>query len=200
MKKKTKVINVTCKGSRGVPREKLQGFQGNLVELKQENFDKLRRLIITKGFRFPVYVWNDKIIDGHQRLFVLNHLIDKEGYSFPHDVPVCDIDAVDEKEAKSLILIARSEYGETTIDKVYSFITESRIDIGSIGNISIPGADIGMQDLGDYLKNTKIGSSMVSDGDIEEKKEELEGKMNKPQALSKATCPNCGHDFEIGGK
>lgn len=85
-----KIINVKCKGSRAVSLQKLKTFQGNLVELKQENFDKLKRLLLKYGFRFPVFVWNTKIIDGHQCLFVLKYLIENEGYQFPHPIPVCD--------------------------------------------------------------------------------------------------------------
>ena len=142
MKKEKKVINVTCKGSRGVSRQELEAFQGNLVELKQENFDKLRRLIIAKGFRFPVFVWNSKIIDGHQRLFVLKHLIENEGFEFPYDVPVCDIEAKDEKEAKELVLIARSEYGETTDEGLFEFLEVNKLSFNDLKvNLELPGIE-----------------------------------------------------------
>ena len=138
-----KIINVTCKGSRSVSHKKLQAFQGNLVELKPDNFEKLKRLIIKKGFRFPVYVWNNKIIDGHQRLFVLNHLIENEGYSFPHKVPVCDIEAENEAEAKQLILIARSEFGDTTEQGLFEFLETSEIDFDDIKlDLELPGIDV----------------------------------------------------------
>ena len=142
MKKEAKVINVTCKGSRGVPRPELEAFQGNLVELRQENYDKLRRLIIAKGFRFPVFVWNNKIIDGHQRLFVLKHLVENEGYLFPHDVPVCDIEAKDEKEAKELVLIARSEYGDTTDEGLFEFLEVNKLSFDDLKvNLELPGIE-----------------------------------------------------------
>jgi hypothetical protein len=142
MKKEKKVINVTCKGSRGVPRQQLESMQGNLVELRQENFDKLRRLIISKGFRFPVFVWNNKIIDGHQRLFVLKHLVESEGYLFPHDVPVCDIEAKDEKEAKELVLIARSEYGDTTDEGLFEFLEVNKLSFKELKfNLELPGIE-----------------------------------------------------------
>ncbi len=116
---------------------------GYLVELKPDNFEKLKRLIIEKGFRFPVYVWNDKILDGHQRLFVLNHLIEKEGYSFPHDVPVCDIEAEDEKEAKHLILIARSEFGDTSEQGLFEFLESSQIFFTDVKfDLELPGIDV----------------------------------------------------------
>jgi hypothetical protein len=125
---KQKEINVTCIGSRSVPREELEKLQGNLVELSQENFDKLRSLLIKYGFRFPIFVWNKKIIDGHQRLFVLNHLIENEGFIFNQDIPVCDIEAKDEREAKELLLIARSEYGDIRTGELELFILDSGID------------------------------------------------------------------------
>jgi hypothetical protein len=163
MKKAGKVINVACKGSREVPRQELEAFQGNLVELRQENFEKLRRLIIAKGFRFPVFVWNNKIIDGHQRLFVLKHLVEQEGYLFPHDVPVCDIDAKDEKEAKELVLIARSEYGDTTDEGLFEFLEVNKLSFDELKvNLELPGIEFD-----DFEKNFFKGNPGDAPGPVE---------------------------------
>lgn len=143
---KKKEIKITCKGSRTVPRGELEKLQGNLVQLSQENFDKLRTLLIKYGFRFPVFVWNNKIIDGHQRLYVLNHLIENEGFSFNQNIPVCDIEAKDEREAKELLLIARSEYGDIRKGELELFITDAGIDFQLIKN-SLELKTIKMADL-----------------------------------------------------
>jgi hypothetical protein len=146
-----KIINVTCKGSRAISLQELEAFQGNLVELKQENLEKLKRLLIKYGFRFPVFVWNTKIIDGHQRLFVLKHLIENEGYQFPHPIPVCDIEAESEKEAKELVLIARSEYGDTIDQGLYEFIETNNLPFPDLkDDIKLPGLDLEYFELNYY--------------------------------------------------
>lgn len=74
-------IKITCNGNRTLPLADLLDFQGNLKFLADAEFQKLRRLILKRGFSYPVFVWGgNNIMDGHQRLLVLRHLIEKEGY------------------------------------------------------------------------------------------------------------------------
>jgi ParB-like chromosome segregation protein Spo0J len=97
-----------------MPLEDLQYFQGNLKTLDQPQFDKLKRSILKHGFSFPVFVWNDQIIDGHQRIFVTRHLVEQEGYTIDGDIPVVEIQAKDHNEAAEKLLLMTSRYGEVT--------------------------------------------------------------------------------------
>ena len=76
-------------------------LQGDLKELKDSEFIKLKNLILKRGIRFAFIVWkkDDKFytIDGHQRLKVLKKL--EESMSIP-DIPYYEIFAEDEKTAK----------------------------------------------------------------------------------------------------
>jgi len=73
---KNKKIPITCKGSKSVPLNELQNFQGNLKTLGDGDFKKLRNQILKHGFSFPVFVWGKQLLDGHQRIFVARSLVD----------------------------------------------------------------------------------------------------------------------------
>ena len=51
--------------------EKLQPFQGNLKDLSEANYKKLRKQILDNGFAEPFSVWENEgnvyILNGHQR-------------------------------------------------------------------------------------------------------------------------------------
>lgn len=121
-----KEIKVKCKGSRSVPLNELINFQGNLKELQESEYIKLKNLILKYGFRFPVIVWNNKIIDGHSRVLVLKDLI-KEGWQIS-DIPVADIEAKNEKEAKKALLDFNSRFGKITNDGLYEFAETAGLD------------------------------------------------------------------------
>jgi hypothetical protein len=61
---------------------------------------------------------------------------------YPHDVPVCDIEAKDEKEAKELVLIARSEYGDTTDEGLFEFLEVNKLSFNELKfNLELPGIE-----------------------------------------------------------
>lgn len=136
-----KEISVTCKGSSTVPLDRLQGFQGNLKTLGDAEFEKLKRQILKHGFSFPVFVWGDQILDGHQRVFVARALID-EGYSIA-DIPVVEINAADRKEAGEKLLALNSHYAKMTDEGLNEFLHDMSIDVGAIaGDLELPDIDM----------------------------------------------------------
>jgi hypothetical protein len=122
-----------------MPLEKLQDFQGNLKTLDPEQEAKARQSIIKHGFTFPVFVWGNKIIDGHQRLFVVRKMV-KEGYSIG-PIPVDEIEAKDEKEAAEKLLVLNSRYGRITEDGMSEFIKHFKLDLSTLPEIHIPEID-----------------------------------------------------------
>ena len=118
-----KEIPITCEGTQYMPINQLENFQENLKELKEVNYNKLKKVIEKYGFSFPVFVWNNKIIDGHQRIFVIKKMME-EGYTIG-DIPVVNIQARNEREAKEKILLAIAEYGTVTDEGLYEFIEKS---------------------------------------------------------------------------
>ena len=91
---------------------KIQDLQGNLKDLDQANFDKLKLRIENHGFKYPMYLWKNKgkfyNLDGNQR----QRVIQKAWGDI--EVPYIEIEAKDEKEAKKEILAISSQYGKVT--------------------------------------------------------------------------------------
>jgi len=134
-----KQIKITCKGHTTMPIEALENFQGNLKTLDPEQEAKARQSIIKHGFAFPVLVWDSKIIDGTQRLFVVRKML-KEGYTIA-EIPVCPIEAKDDKEAAEKLLVFNSRYGRITETGIMEFAKNFRLDLGALPEIHIPEID-----------------------------------------------------------
>lgn len=87
---------------------KLREFQGNLKDLDKSRYDKLKRSVLKHGIFVPVFVWNDLLLDGHQRLRVAL----TEGWDI--EWPIIRISADTEQEAKEKLLAISSQYGKIT--------------------------------------------------------------------------------------
>lgn len=124
-----KEIKVACDGKTLMDYRQLTPMQGNLKNLSKDNFQKLKKEILELGFSEPISIWkSDKnyILNGHQRLNVIKHMVENEGYLCPK-LPVNIVQARDEKEARKKILALTSQYGEITSDGLYEFMSESDI-------------------------------------------------------------------------
>lgn len=113
---------------------KLNDFQGNLKDLSEINYQKLRDQILRLKFSFVIHAWENDgelfILDGHQRVRVLNKMRE-EGFEIP-PIPVVKVLAKDFKEAKEKVLAGTSQYGEITSQGLYEFIHEAELDFNSI--------------------------------------------------------------------
>ena len=136
----TKTIKITCKGQQYIPLGKLKAFQGNLKELRPDEFEKLKRSILKYGFSFPVFVWKNNLLDGHQRVFVTAELV-KEGYAIG-DIPAVEIDAKDETEAAEKLLFINSRYAEITKSGLDEFLNAHNLEIDLLKNdLNLYGID-----------------------------------------------------------
>lgn len=117
-----KKIKIDVKTEKTMKLEELQQFQGDLKELSDVNKNKLKRSILKYGFKMPIFIWGKKIIDGHGRALVMQEL-KKDGYEFG-ELPVIEINAKSEKEAKEILLLINSKYGEITPDGFENFIKD----------------------------------------------------------------------------
>lgn len=115
-------------------------FQGNLKDLSEENYKKLKAVILRLGFSEPISVWEheneNKILNGHQRLRTLLSM-EKEGYTIPL-IPVNFILAKDEKEARQKVLALTSQYGEMTGQGLYGYLEESGMGIEDVVDYRFP--------------------------------------------------------------
>lgn len=93
-----------------VPIAALEPLQGNLKDLSKREYGKLKRSLTEHGIIVPFFVWLEagKLLDGHQR----RRVFIGEGWTL--DVPIIEISAADEQEAKRKLLVIASQYGKVT--------------------------------------------------------------------------------------
>jgi DNA modification methylase len=134
------IIKITCEAKEYINIDKLKDFQGDLKDISRSELDKLKRSIKKYGFSFPVFVWKDNILDGHQRVAATRELI-KEGCAID-DLPIVRIQAKDKKEAGEKLLMLNSQYAKMTQHGVESFLDGMGINATDIfGMVEIPGID-----------------------------------------------------------
>lgn len=122
-----KRIEIKCKGNKEIPIHDLHEMQGNLKSLSKENFKRLKQEILRDGFSFVPHVWTDQegkhhIIDGHQRLRVLRHLIEHNYECGP--IPCAILEAISLQDAKQKLLAGASQYGTLGEDGLREFISD----------------------------------------------------------------------------
>src|SRR4030095_7563525 len=83
-----KTIAIRCTAAVNLQLRELTPLQGDLKELSEANFRKLKTSILKNGITFPLFVWQDDgtnfILDGTQRDRALRKLC-ADGY----DIPPC---------------------------------------------------------------------------------------------------------------
>lgn len=93
---------------------------GDLKDLSQEDYDKLKLSIEENGFFLPFFLWEHEsqffALDGHQRLRVLNN---EDGQ--PYELPYLLVEADTLAEAKQKLLIITSQYGKMTDEGLKAF-------------------------------------------------------------------------------
>lgn len=177
-------VKVRCQGSGLADIAELEPMQGNLKLLTEKNYLKLRGLIESQGFSFPVFIWrNGKrlcILDGHQRVATLRKMRE-EGWVVPK-IPIAEVQASTLKEAQEKLLAAASQYGKVDRQGLYEYMQGADIDMSFLkSNIDLPELDLSSFDA-EYFGNPSGSSDGDSSGDDDE-----EG--------GKVTCDKCGSTF-----
>ena len=169
---------IQCQGAVTIGLDELTDLQGDLKDLTEENYVKLRNSMLTFGFSFPVFIWNDTegkhwILDAHQRVRTLRKM-KEEGYTIP-PLPADIIFATDKVEAKKKLLLLNSRYGKITREGFDAFIDdpESPIDTS----------------LEEYLVLPEVEYFDEPTGE-----EEAGGN---PQKTREIECPACHHKFSL---
>lgn len=156
-----------------IPIGKLKNFQGNLKELQEVEYNKLKKSLNEKGFRVPLFIWKNQILDGHQRLFVLNKI------GFKGDLPCIELQAKNEREAKQLLLLINSRYAKITQDGLYEFLEKGGITLDS------------MEDMLDFPEFSfeSFKNNFYNDPDLSISDENPSNKKDQ------ITCPKCGNKW-----
>lgn len=168
-----KVVSVRCRSAMDLPLGQLVPFQGQLKDLSDENYERLKREILNTGFSFAVHVWKNPsdqqwyIVDGHQRCETLNRM-SKEGFIIP-EVPVVPVEADSFQEAKRRVLQGTSQYGRVTGQGLFDFVTEHFSIDDAIASFDLPGIDLEKFKLdyfGEPELNTKQGAQEISEAEL----------------------------------
>jgi len=151
---------------RQVPIECLEPFQGKIKNIEPENLHRLIDSIKKLGFIMPIFLWQNKILDGHQRKMALD-ILESDGWILKGGIPVIDIEAKDEAEAKTMLLTYVSQYADVDRNELSDWIKEaglSALELSDIVNLplDIPMADEVESDnyeinLEDIKQRTKLG-------------------------------------------
>ena len=126
-----------------VPLDQLEEFQGNLKSLGKTEYAKLKQSIAEKGFIVPVFAWRNgsdkrKLLDGHQRIRVIRN----EGWEIDGGIPIVEIAATDEKDAKEKLLAIVSRYGRVEGQGLYEFLDGTGIDLEQWAVPDLPDLDL----------------------------------------------------------
>ena len=151
----SKWIRITCKGFAAIPYTELIPFQGQLKELADEDYKKLKTEILNLGFSEPVSVWQDGgknyLLNGHQRHSTIKRMVEQDGYTIG-PIPISGVEAGCIAEAKRKVLAFTSQYGKMTPQGLYDFSIDAGIAPDEIKNrFRFPEIDLDKWDL-DFFK------------------------------------------------
>lgn len=109
----------------------LADLQGNLKDLTETNYHRLRQSVEQHGFFVPLFVWFAPAtnvpytVDGNQRLRFI-----KREYPDGIDLPYVRVIADDKADAKRKILLISSQYGTVTKDGFDEFMVDIAAQVG----------------------------------------------------------------------
>ncbi len=104
-------------------------LQGNLKDLTDTNYAKLKGVLEKRGFRAPLFLWTDSeefyLMDGHQRQIVMTQedMNDNGNY----EVPYVLIEAANKQEAEAQLLEITSQYGKITHEGFDEYIAKAEL-------------------------------------------------------------------------
>lgn len=184
-------------------------LQGNLKDLTEDNFEKLKRVLEKRGFDVPLFMWNGFILDGHQRVRVAQKIDLK-----PYEVPYIEIEAKDENEAKKRVLEISSQYGTITQEGYDQFTADlpeaellETVNFDALGNFPDDpeveedeppevSKEPAKSELGEVYQ---LGRHRLMCGDAT-KKEDVDRLMDGKEADMVFTDPPYGIEYEGGMK
>lgn len=168
-------LKIACQGATTVQLDELHDLQGDLKDLTEANYVKLRNSMTQYGFSFPIFIWIDidgtkYTVDAHQRTRTLKKMRE-EGITIP-PLPADIIHAESKTEAKKKLLLLNSRYGKITEEGFQAFTQE-------------PGFEIESQEIADMLEIPEIDLSYGEEGDMDD----------SPTEQKLVECPNCKLKF-----
>jgi len=138
---KPKTIKIACSGSDSLLVSEFKPLQGDLKAMSPENMEKLKARIVKYGFDAPIFIWDNYVLDGHQRLSAIQSLMD-DGYELPGlELPVCKIKAKNMDDAKKRLMGYVSQFGHITAEGLEVFV--EGLNLSEImQEIDLPGYEL----------------------------------------------------------
>ncbi len=160
-----------------IPIADLLPTQGNLKDLSEKNYAKLKNTIQRRGFSYPVYVWEDQegllhLLDGHQRQRILT----TEGWNDP--IPYLKIPAKDLQEAMARLLEITSQYATITQEGIDEFIGKYDLNEAEVYQAT-------------SFQATRFGNEEDFNPDFDSKEKEDDELKIKNSVV----CPGCELEF-----
>lgn len=154
-----KTIKINCESNKYLKLNEMHDFQGELKDLMEIDYKRLRKDIITNGFIDPFNVWQYEgkwyILDGHQRHRTLTKMQNEEHFE-EQEFPVTIVHAESYKQAKSIVLSLSSNFGSMSHQGLYEFMTGADLDFNSLNDYRLPEIDLDKfaEEFGDLDKLT----------------------------------------------
>lgn len=186
-----KEVQIACKGHETIDYEWLEEFQGDLVDLSEDNYKKLKNEIAVEGYSFAIHIWKLKnqnfILDGHQRLRTIKRMVEKEGWACPQ-LPVVVVEAKSIAQAKRKLLAARSNYGDNNKQGLYKYMSDNKIKFNEVEKrYRFAGVNFKQFNEEFYVEPPEKSVPKLV-------------KETKEVTFNKYECPSCGHQFYEGDK
>lgn len=159
MSENNKKVEVKFKAIEYRDVDSLMDFQGNLKTLSEENYHKFKDKILKLGFVEPIVVWENNILNGHQRIKTLTRMRDVDGYDIPQ-IPVAMVHAENKQEAKEMVLSLTSQFGKMSEESLMAYIQRENLDFRDV----VKGFDFAGIDL-DKMDESIIEDLEASDYD-----------------------------------
>ena len=175
-------VKIACRPTADVSLDEVLDLQGNLKDLSEANYVKMRNSLVEYDFSFPLYIWIDPegkkfIADGHQRTKVLKQMR-AEGIVMPQLFPAYEVLAKDKIEAKKKLLLLNSRYGKMTREGYDEFIDD-------------PDAKIIEEDLADLIEIPEIQMWDNNDTTDSPSSSSSPDDSGNPTKVRQMECPNC---------
>ena len=136
-----------------IPLSDIQPYENNAKLHPKEQIQQIKNSILEFGFKDPIAIWNDTIVEGHGRLLAAQEL----GYK---ELPVIRLDDLSDEQRKAYTLAHNKLTMNSDFD--LDILTAELDDI----------TDIDMSDFGfDLNSEFDFDVSNKSDSDFKEKKE-----------------------------
>jgi len=202
-------IRATCAEETELPRaqlDELVPFQRDLKELREDEYEALKRGLQEHGLLTPFAVWRTpggvlNILDGHQR----HRVLQREGWTVDGGgVPYVAVSAATAQEAAAKLLHIVGQYARIDKQGLYEFAAHFELDLPGMDALALPDVDWNLfkvefyNDKGyDPNVNPTIGRHQVTAGELAQSHNDLQTQHQKVQTLHEVTCPHCGRDFYI---